>query len=194
MLKIITAPNPLLTKVSTEITANNFKPNEIMVGSPDGPMTLQVLISVMVATMYANPACGLAAPQLGVSKRVIVYNPDEDNEPDDKDTDKTVIMVNPVIKDFSDATNIESETCLSLPGIEANIKRHTAIIVEYLDEDLEVKVKSVKDWEAKIIQHEIDHLDGYLFWDRKGTLKGALQNKYRLAKIKANKQRKHKHG
>ena len=185
MLKIITAPNPVLTKVSGNVTITSDDPTKTILSTPDGEMSLQVLISVMVATMYANPCCGLAAPQLGVSRRVIVYNPDDSDE---KDVDRTVIMINPVIVFYNEEFEKESESCLSLPGIEGNIKRHTEITVQYLDEDLVPHTKSVKDWEAKIIQHEIDHLNGKLFWDRLGPLKTSFMNKYRLAK------RRNRHG
>ena len=181
MLKILKSPNQILTKMSDFLVLNSDNPSEVKVLTPEGEMTLPVFVSVLVATMYSNPACGLAAPQLGVSKRIIVYNPDEENNADNKDTDKTGIMINPEIKTFSEKTEKEIETCLSLPGVEGNIKRHIEIQVKYLDEDLKPLMKIAKGWEAKIIQHEVDHLNGVLFWDRLGVMKTSHMNKYRIA-------------
>ena len=160
-----------------------------MVDTPEGMVTLPVFISVMVATMYSRPCCGLAAPQLGVQRKIIVYNPDLENDPDEKDTDRTIIMINPLITNSSEAMEKDIETCLSLPGIEASVKRHTQVTVTYIDEDLKAHTLTATDWEARIIQHEVDHLDGKLFWDRLGPMKQTYMNKYQLAK-----KRKKRHG
>jgi len=183
MLKILTAPNLVLLKSSPEFSVRDEDPSKNVVHTPEGPITLPVFVSMLVSTMYAaGDCCGLAAPQLGVSERILVYNPDENSEANGADVDKTVIMINPVITFKSTETEKEYETCLSLPGIGANIKRHQTIRVQYLDEDLKTCFLEPKGWEAKIIQHEIDHLDGKLFWDHLGPLKQAFTNKYRIAK------------
>jgi peptide deformylase len=184
MFKILTSPNSLLRKVSDPVVGvDKYSPSQIVVGTPHGPMSLSVFISAMVTKMYATPdCCGLAAVQIGVPLRIMVYNPDDTDDSGTKDADKTVIMINPVIKEQSDELENEYETCLSLPGIGYNIKRNKYITVEYLDEDLKIQTLKAESWEAKIIQHEIDHLDGILYWDKLGVLKQMLMNKYRIAK------------
>jgi len=76
-------------------------------------------------------------------------------------------MVNPEIIEYSDTTNIDLEGCLSLPWLEANVKRYDSIKVKYLNKNWDKKIMDSEMMNARIIQHEIDHLDGILYWDKK---------------------------
>lgn len=112
------------------------------------------LINYMSETMYANQGVGLAAPQVGVSKRVIVADAGEG----------LLKMVNPriVLKKGSFSSE---EGCLSLPGRTVEIQRAEEVSVSYTDENNARSVKNFKGLAARVIQHEIDHLDGKLIID-----------------------------
>ena len=123
----------------------------------------------MLETMYHDKGVGLAAPQVGVSKRIIVI--------DDKVTEEgepgphPLYMVNPEIIKKSEEMILFNEGCLSVPGQSAEVERHRAVSVKYLDYDGNEKVLDAEDFLAVIIQHETDHLDGVLYIDRISRLK-----------------------
>ena len=122
----------------------------------------------MVETMLVEDGVGLAAPQVGVSRSVAVINPEPENE-------KTLIkMVNPKIVAFSDETESCDEGCLSVPGIRGNVIRPVAVEVTYLDEQGSEHRIQADGLLARIIQHEIDHLNGVLFVDRLSIAKKML--------------------
>lgn len=124
---------------------------------------IKVLSADMLDTMYANDGIGLAACQVGMLKRIIVYDTEyfeEGKKP------KPVVMVNPVITSRSKAMIVVEEGCLSFPNIFEDVKRHAKITVEYQDLEGNKRVKHAKDIEAVVIQHETDHLDGVVFLDR----------------------------
>lgn len=122
----------------------------------------------MVETMLVEDGVGLAAPQVGVSRSVAVINPEPENE-------KTLIkMVNPKIVAFSDETESCDEGCLSVPGIRGNVIRPVAVEVTYLDEQGAEHRIQADGLLARIIQHEIDHLNGVLFVDRLSIAKKML--------------------
>ena len=122
----------------------------------------------MVGTMLSADGVGLAAPQVGVSRRITVINPEPENE-------KTLIkMVNPKIVAFSDETESIEEGCLSVPGVRGNVIRPIAVEVTYLDEKGSECRLQASGLLARIIQHEIDHLEGVLFVDRLSIAKKML--------------------
>ncbi|MDD3642775.1 MAG: peptide deformylase [Candidatus Krumholzibacteria bacterium] len=118
------------------------------------------LIRGMVETMIVEEGVGLAAPQVGVSRQVAVVNP----EPDNPDT--LVALVNPRIVSCSDRTACVEEGCLSVPGVRGKVTRPAEIEVEYQDEGGERRRLKAEGLVSRIIQHEIDHLNGVLFVDR----------------------------
>ena len=123
----------------------------------------------MLETMYVDKGCGLAAPQVGVSKRVIVldYATEEDAEK------KPMYLVNPEIIWKSEETIIFCEGCLSLPDQRADIERYEKIRVHFIDyygNEREILAGGLL---AVILQHEIDHLDGILYIDHLSRLKRA---------------------
>lgn len=117
------------------------------------------LIKDMYETMASKNGIGLAAPQIGVNLRVIVIN-----VPVEK---KNYIMslINPIIKKKEGAVEFE-EGCLSIPDIYINITRPKKIKIEYLDEDGQKKEIEAEDLLARVILHEIDHLNGVLMVDK----------------------------
>ena len=124
------------------------------------------LIDDMVETMHEAHGIGLAAPQVGDKRRVIVVDVvDEDAGPD------PVQMANPELLWVSDEMLNQEEGCLSLPEHYAEVERHNAIRVRYLDYQGEIREREVAGVLATCIQHEMDHLDGILFVDLISSLK-----------------------
>ncbi len=115
------------------------------------------LITDMGQTMRAAPGIGLAAPQVGVQRRVLVYSLSEE--------DDIHAVINPEIV-LSEGEVIDSEGCLSLPGISYEVPRAQRVIVRGLDGEGEPIEIDAEDLEARVLQHEVDHLDGKLFIDR----------------------------
>jgi len=112
----------------------------------------------MARSMYEAPGIGLAAPQIGVLKRVIVYDLDEG--------DGLVVLCNPRIVDSSDETILDEEGCLSLPGISVPIERAARVVCTAQGLDGADVTIEAEELHARLLQHEIDHLDGVLIIDR----------------------------
>ncbi|HEX5807976.1 MAG TPA: peptide deformylase [Anaerolineales bacterium] len=129
---------------------------------------LQTLIDDMVETMRDAPGVGLAAPQVGLSERIIVveyFEREEDEEKEDAPK-KVWALLNPEIIQSSEEILMGVEGCLSIPGLVGEVERHAAIQVKGLNRHGKpVKIKA-EGWLARIFQHEIDHLNGVLFPDR----------------------------
>jgi len=132
------------------------------------------LANVMAETMYAAPGVGLAAPQVGVSERLIVV--DVKNSQGGKDL---ITLVNPQIMELGDRI-MEEEGCLSVPGIREQVARAGWVVVRGYDlKEHEQRIEA-EGLLAVAFQHEIDHLDGILFIDRISRLKrGIIQRKMR---------------
>jgi len=115
--------------------------------------------------MYINDGVGLAAPQIGNNIRVIATTQREKRSDKNKLIGET-IMVNPVITDMSKEMITAEEACLSVPDVFGYVRRHKSVTVEFLDQKGHKQTKKLKDFNATIIQHEVDHLDGILFVDK----------------------------
>lgn len=122
------------------------------------------LIEDMFDTMYAEEGVGLAAPQVGVSQRVIVVDPREPDVP-------PFALVNPEIVAFSEELERGEEGCLSIPGLREVVERSAAVRIEGLDRAGQRVTLEAEGLLARILQHEVDHLDGILFVDRVSPLK-----------------------
>ena len=128
---------------------------------------IRTLIADMFDTMYAEEGVGLAAPQVGIAQRVIVVDPrDEDIEP--------FALVNPEIVEFGDELVRDEEGCLSIPGLKEIVERPATVRVEALNIDGRRISIDADHLLARILQHEVDHLDGILFVDRVSALKRKL--------------------
>ncbi len=119
-------------------------------------LQLHILLDDMAKTMYASNGVGLAAPQIGVSKRVVVI--------DDHDQSGLIELINPEIV-TKEGNELDVEYCLSVPNRGGEVERATKIIVNAQDRFGEEYVYEVEDFLARIFQHEIDHLNGQLFVD-----------------------------
>ena len=121
----------------------------------------------MMDTMMKAPGVGLAANQVGVLKQIVTINYE------DKENDKRAnyILFNPSILEYSEDKVIMEEGCLSLPEQYADIERSKQIFLEYIDENQKTIKKEIDGYEARILQHEIDHLSGKLFVDYLSSLK-----------------------
>lgn len=128
---------------------------------------LRVLVRDMQETMYYAEGIGLAAPQIGVSRRVLVVDLREDDLP----LGGRLVLVNPQIVKSSRVTEKETEGCLSIPGLEEFVTRPRTITVSGFDEYGEPVEVALDDLFSRAVQHEIDHLDGVLFIDRVSPLK-----------------------
>ncbi|MGM9785629.1 MAG: peptide deformylase [Candidatus Cryptobacteroides sp.] len=124
------------------------------------------LVADMKETLKEADGCGLAAPQVGVNKRILIVDGTDlvDAYPYLKDFRRT--MINPVVIEESKETCDYSEGCLSVPGIYAEVSRPAVIKVTYYNEDFKQVTEEFRDFACRMIQHELDHLDGNLFVDR----------------------------
>lgn len=160
---------------------------------------LPTLIGNMFETLAASEGIGLAAPQIGLSIRLVVIDLDvlSDDLPEYKDFKK--VFINPYILEYDDKSEKKSmeEGCLSLPGIHESVKRPTRIHVQYQDADFVEHDEWVDGYLARVMQHEFDHLDGKVFIDRispmrrqmvRGKLKDLLLGKVRCSyRVKVKK-------
>ena len=152
--KIVTLPEPVLRRKAHTVT--KFDKN------------LHVLIDDMVETMRDAPGVGLAAPQIGLSERLIVieyYEREEDEENEDAPK-KVWAVLNPEIIKASEEKLMGVEGCLSIPGLVGEVERHASIQVKGLNRHGKPMKIKAEGWLARIFQHEIDHLNGVLFTDR----------------------------
>jgi peptide deformylase len=118
--------------------------------------SLERLTEEMLATMRENDGVGLAANQVGRLKRVLVASVE----------DEDYVIVNPVLSDMSETTERSQEGCLSIPGINVEVDRPTAVIVTGQNASGEPLRIEAQDMLARVLQHEVDHLDGVLILDR----------------------------
>ena len=164
ILPIITAPDLRLKKKAASVDTVD-----------DG---VRVLMHNMLETMYDAPGVGLAGPQVGVLRRVIVVDvarAGEDPAP--------MMMANPEIIASSNELSIFEEGCLSLPEYFAEVKRPEQVTIRYLDYENETREQEMDGFLATCVQHEIDHLNGVLFVDHISSLKrGMILRK--LSKLK----------
>ena len=130
---------------------------------------VHALVEDMFETMYKAPGIGLAAPQIGVMRRVVVL--DVAKRRDEDATADPMVLINPQVTWASEETAVHEEGCLSIPDFYEDVERSAVIRVDYLDRDgkpAEVEADGIL---AVCIQHEIDHLNGVLFIDHISRLK-----------------------
>jgi peptide deformylase len=155
MKNILFVPHPILrkkAKILPKITSEDVK-----------------ISQKMIDIMLKAPGVGLAANQIGILKKIVTVH--IQNKENEKEKDIIYSMFNPKITFFSSENTIMEEGCLSLPQQYAEVKRSENIIVDYVDENNKNIEKAVSGFEARVLQHEIDHLDGKLFIDYLSSLK-----------------------
>lgn len=147
ILDILTYPNENLREKSVEISNDELKSDEF-----------QQFIDNLSETMLKEDGAGLAAPQVDTQKRVVVVNTDA--------AGKAQEFINPKILKKSLRKSIIDEGCLSLPGKFGRVKRSRKIKIQYLDRKGELHKIKCDDYLSRVLQHEVDHLDGVLFIDK----------------------------
>ncbi|MCD4722503.1 MAG: peptide deformylase [Desulfobacula sp.] len=175
ILKILTYPEKSLLQPSAKVD-NADK------GAIDDD--IKKLINDMGETMFNAPGVGLAAPQAGVNKRIIVYDSNAANPDRDGSINEFTALINPGIIAASGSIISEKEACLSVLDYSADVKRYEKVTVRALNiegKKLEFDAEGIL---AIIMQHEIDHLDGILFIDRISVLKRAIYKKKLAKKLK----------
>ena len=116
----------------------------------------QEFIDDMIETMVEEYGVGLAAPQMNVSKRIMIAS----------DLENIYVMINPEIEAYSEKSATDAEGCLSLPGLQAMVQRPEKVIVKALDREGKPLKITAKGLLARVIQHEVDHLNGVLYVDK----------------------------
>ncbi len=152
-MEILLVPHPILrqkAKKLNSVTAEDIK-----------------TANLMMESMIKAPGVGLAANQVGILKQIVTIN-FEDKENNKK---SNYILFNPKIIKYSQETVVMEEGCLSLPEQYADVERPKEIVLEYIDENNKTIKKQIDGYEARILQHEIDHLSGKLFVDYLSSLK-----------------------
>ena len=154
---IVTLPDPILRRKARPVS--KFDDN------------LQTLIDDMIETMREAPGVGLAAPQVGVSDRLIVVEyaepPVEEDEVEHKEVKpKLYVMINPEIVKTSEEKVLGVEGCLSIPGLVGEVERFEMVQVKGLNRRGQPMKVKAEGWLARIFQHEIDHVNGVVFPDR----------------------------
>ncbi len=170
LLKIITYPEKSLSHPSAKVETIDEKIHE--------------LIRDMGETMSQESGVGLAAPQVGVNKRILVYNARAADPEDDGSEEKITALINPEIIEASGSYLSENEGCLSVVDFRADVKRYETVRVRAQDINGRELAFEARGLPAVIMQHEIDHLDGILFIDRISALKRAMYKKRILKQIK----------
>ena len=171
ILSILKYPEPSLLKPSIPVESID---DEIL-----------ELIENMGETMFHDAGVGLAAPQVGVNKRIIVYDSHAADPEVDNEDQAFTALINPEIISKSERTfTSENEGCLSVVDYRADVTRHEQVTVRALNIDGKQMEFNADGLIAVIMQHEIDHLDGVLFIDRISSLKRTMYRKKRLKQLK----------
>ncbi len=136
------------------------------------------LLDDMLETMYVAPGVGLAAPQVGVSRRIFVADLAKGEQPP-----APRFFLNPEILQLGEALRVYEEGCLSIPEIFAEVERPSTVVLRYLSREGEMREERLEGHIATVAQHEIDHLNGVLFIDHLSRLKRhVLVRKFRKAR------------
>ncbi len=143
---------------------------------------LKQLVADMYETMYHADGVGLAAPQVGLSLRLLVIDADvvKDDFPECRGFKRT--MINPVFLERSEEQVSLEEGCLSLPGIHEKVSRSTRIRIRYQDEEMKEHEEVIEGYAARVVQHECEHLEGHVFIDNVSAIRRQL-NKGKLNSI-----------
>jgi len=153
---------------------------------PSNKEEILALVQDLKDTLEVADGCGLAAPQIGVSQRVVIVTGEglDETYPYLKGWKRT--LINPVVIEESSSTCTFSEGCLSVPGVYADVSRPSSIKLRYLDEDLKQVEEVFDKFACRMIQHELDHLNGTMFVDKVAPIRKKIISK-KLANIAKGK-------
>ena len=161
---IVQVGDPVLRTPTTPVDRDAIRTGE-----------MKKFIEGMVAAMHAAPGVGLAAPQVGVSRRIFVMEdrpvmtadlPKEVLVEREREPAKLRVLFNPVVKPVGSETREFFEGCLSIKGYTAMVRRHREVAVSYLDENGDLQEWIARGWPARVVQHEYDHLERVLYTDK----------------------------
>jgi peptide deformylase len=177
ILKVREVGDPILSKISKEIDIKNI--NEDILD----------IIEDLKSTLEFGTGLGIAAPQIGINKRIIVVGAKKENiKYNDAEEIPITAMINPTWKNLSEETDIQYEGCMSVPIIRGKVERYKNIELTYYNENGEKIIKQLNGFFARLIQHECDHLDGIVFLEnvkeKNGFTTADNINKYNLKEKK----------
>ncbi|HCR17941.1 MAG TPA: peptide deformylase [Candidatus Latescibacteria bacterium] len=155
ILKVAQMGNPVLRQVAEIVTIEELQ-------EPG----FQDFIDDMIDTMFEYEGAGLAAPQVHESTRVIVIRQSRDDEEEEASDPAPLVLVNPDLEEMGGAQEVDWEGCLSIPEIRGQLPRAARIRVKALDREGRAIVFEAGGFLGRVIQHEVDHLDGVLYLDR----------------------------
>ena len=138
---------------------------------------LSKLIADMIETMHHADGCGLAAPQIGVSQRVIIIDGTVMADVYDYLADFKRVMINPVVLEESEKQCEYNEGCLSVPGVYADVQRPESMTVRYYDENFKEVTEKLDKFACRMVQHEMSHLDGVIFTDLVAPIRKKMLSK-----------------
>ena len=175
VLKVREVGEPILNKISTEVDIRNINSD------------ILEIIEDLKATLEYGTGLGIAAPQIGVNKKIIVVGAKKENiKYDDAEDIPITAMINPTWKKLSEDTDIQYEGCMSVPAIRGKVERYKNIELTYYNENGEKIIKQLNGFFARLIQHECDHLEGIVFLEKVKEKNGFATveniNKYDLRK------------
>lgn len=155
VLKVREIGDPILNKKCDEVDIKNIN-DEIL-----------DIIEDLKSTLEYGTGLGIAAPQIGIDKRIIVVGAKKENiKYNDAEEIPITAMINPTMKKLSEDTDVQYEGCMSVPSIRGKVKRYKNIELTYYNENGEKIVKQLKGFFARLVQHECDHLDGIVFLEK----------------------------
>ena len=173
VLKIREVGDPILNKTSDEVDIENI--NEEILD----------IIEDLKSTLEFGTGLGIAAPQIGINKRIIVVGAKKENiKYNDAEEIPLMAMINPTWKKTSNETDIQYEGCMSVPIIRGKVERYKDIELTYYNENGKKIIKQLHGFFARLVQHECEHLDGILFLEKVREKNGFATidniNKYNL--------------
>ncbi len=159
ILRVARMGNPVLRQVAEPIQPEGLADDEV-----------QILIDDMLDTIEDYQGAGLAAPQVHDSRRIVIFCPPVEDD-DEEDPPEPLVLVNPTVSPLDEARETGWEGCLSIPDLRGEVLRYTHVAVTALDRSGKAMKFRAQGHSARIIQHEVDHLDGALYLDRMPDLK-----------------------
>jgi len=155
VLKVARLGHPVLRQVAEPVSPE-------AIGAPE----IQKLVDDMLETMADHDGAGLAAPQVHVSRRIVIYGVDANPRYPDAAAVPFTVLVNPRITPVGDEQAEDWEGCLSVPDLRGQVPRFTRVRVEAYGRDGRPLAFTAEDFHARVVQHECDHLDGKVYLDR----------------------------
>ena len=150
ILKIARLGHPILQEIASPV--DDYKDPEI-----------KKIISDMIETLEDAGGIGLAAPQVHVSKRIVIFFVPESRMEDERDQVELTTMINPEITPLNDKINRDWEACLSIPNLMGAVERYSHIKYSWFDKNGKYFEREASGYHARVVQHECDHLDGKLY-------------------------------